>query len=475
MATRKSVQGWWPRLATAVGLTVALALPAAPPVGAASLSVTTTNDELNSDGDCSLREAIRAANLNVPVDACPAGGSGLDTINLPAGTYKLSVGGANEDAAATGDLDLTGTLKLQGAGVTATIIDAQDLDRVFDVLAGATVTLSRLTIQNGTAPDGGGARNAGALVLQNVTVQNNAAVQQCPTSGCKEPIGGRGGGLYNTGTLSLTNTSLVQANSAVGCCFSALSGANQGGGVYNAGTLLLNDTMLNDNQVYNDSGPNPTSGGGLYNAGTATLSKTTLRGNLVQQCCGGGIDNLGTLKLTNVTLASNQALFGHGGGLLNEGTATLNNVTIALNSADPNHGCSPACQGGGLNNAGTLYLTNSLIANNTGAGPDCAGTVISQGYNLIENTNKCTVTGSPLGNIYGQDPLLAPLQANGPTWTFYPRTGSPAIDAGNPAQPGSGGNACPLLDQRGTTRPLDGDFNGTRICDIGAVEHHQTT
>ncbi len=47
---------------------------------------------------------------------------------------------------------------------------------------------------------------------------------------------------------------------------------------------------------------------------------------------------------------------------------------------------------------------------------------------------------------------------------------SPAIDAGNPADPGSGGDACEATDQLGTPRPADGDCDGTAVCDIGAIE-----
>src|SRR5438876_12321819 len=70
-------------------------------------TVNTTNDELNTDGDCSLREAVIAANTNTAVDACPAGSStATDTITLMDGaTYVLSIAGS-EDAAVMGDLDL---------------------------------------------------------------------------------------------------------------------------------------------------------------------------------------------------------------------------------------------------------------------------------------------------------------------------------------------------------------------------------
>ena len=122
------------RLGVAAALLVGLPLSMAPaPVAqAATLTVTTATDELNADGDCSLREAIRAANLDMRVDACLAG-SGADSITLPAGTYTLGIGGRGEDGAATGDLDITGALTLTGAGASATIISAHGLDRVFEI------------------------------------------------------------------------------------------------------------------------------------------------------------------------------------------------------------------------------------------------------------------------------------------------------------------------------------------------------
>src|SRR5687767_1162009 len=92
------------RLLTAflVAVVSMLSLPVA---YAATITVTTTTDELNSDGDCSLREAIRAANLDRGVDACPAG-TATDTITLPPGTYTLTIPGGDEDGALTGDLDI---------------------------------------------------------------------------------------------------------------------------------------------------------------------------------------------------------------------------------------------------------------------------------------------------------------------------------------------------------------------------------
>src|SRR6476659_7405656 len=82
-----------------------------PPAYAATIDVTTFTDNLINNGDCSLREAIQAANTDSAVDACPAG-SGADTIQLLAGTYTLSIVGANEDMNQTGDLDILGNLTI---------------------------------------------------------------------------------------------------------------------------------------------------------------------------------------------------------------------------------------------------------------------------------------------------------------------------------------------------------------------------
>jgi CSLREA domain-containing protein len=127
-------------LALLVGAASALSLTGGGPAHAATITVNTTNDELNSDGDCSLREAIQAANTDATVDACTTG-SGADTITLPAGTYTLSLAGASEDANATGDLDITSVITIDGADAASTTIDGGGLDRVLDVRPSGGATL----------------------------------------------------------------------------------------------------------------------------------------------------------------------------------------------------------------------------------------------------------------------------------------------------------------------------------------------
>ena len=145
-------------LLSAVALVLALG---GAPAYASTIAVNTTDDELNADGDCSLREAIQAANTDAAVDACTPG-SGADTLQLPAGTYTLSIPGAEEDSNQTGDLDIASDLTLAGIGAASTIIDGNHLDRVVHVVGG-TVTISRITLQHGGLLTGIGTCNGAGI------------------------------------------------------------------------------------------------------------------------------------------------------------------------------------------------------------------------------------------------------------------------------------------------------------------------
>ena len=152
--------------------------------------VTTTVDELNTDGDCSLREAIQAVNLGVGVDACRAGDA-LTIIELPPGVYTLTLTGANEDDNTTGDLDILTSVTINGSGATSTVIDGNRSDRVMQVHADAAVVINNLTIRNGKAPNGA----------------------DTEAGGSDAQAGQNGGGIANAGVLSI-NASVITGNSA---------------------------------------------------------------------------------------------------------------------------------------------------------------------------------------------------------------------------------------------------------------------
>jgi len=165
---------------------------------AATIVVDTTADEMDGspgNEDCSLREAVENANNDNGAQADCDAGSGADIILLPAGEYRLT-GASREEFNLTGDLDIMADLTIVGAGYMTTKIQAGSsspvggggcgdcVDRVLDILEGATVNLSNLTIRYGKAPDGtsslhgssgGGINNEGDLTLDNCVVTLNHA------------------------------------------------------------------------------------------------------------------------------------------------------------------------------------------------------------------------------------------------------------------------------------------------------------
>ena len=142
----------------------------------------------DATGHISLRSAIQAADAQ----------GGSNTIIVPSGTFTLTIAGAGEDASATGDLDITGNLTIKGKSSASTIIDGNNLDRVFQILSGK-VSISNVTIQHGRAvSDGGGILNSGGKVtLSSVAILNNVATGINGIAGANGigggPVGGAGG------------------------------------------------------------------------------------------------------------------------------------------------------------------------------------------------------------------------------------------------------------------------------------------
>ncbi len=168
-----------------------------------------------ADGSCTLRAAIMQANAT----------TGADTITLPAGTYTLTRVGFDDNASA-GDLDITESLTINGAGSTLTIVDGNGIvtnDRVFHILITAEkVTMSGLTIRKGVAsadstPKGNGGGicredDSGASTrefhLNDVIIEENSAANG-------------GGGLYAFGGLVDLKNTIIRGNITPG----------QGGGI----------------------------------------------------------------------------------------------------------------------------------------------------------------------------------------------------------------------------------------------------
>lgn len=517
-------RNWIPYYMLVAALVLGALMFATPTRAASTITVTTTGDVIASDGLCSLREAIIAANMDSAFSDCPAG-SGADRIEfsseLPApATIVLTNSGAGENSALTGDLDITGTLTVSGAGTGQAILDGDDADRVFQVLPGARVTISDVTIRNGNpgvADDGGGIAIdlTGVLTVTNSTVISNTAL----TGGGIKVLGrltakdssieaNRGGGISNDGgRLDLSNVQIANNTRGYGIRnqnWASLTfeggqvSNNQGGGIYNttSSATLRNLTIANN-----------TNGGGVHNSG-GTLTRLTMNQCLVisnTAASGGGIFNEGVGAVANIydTRISGNAATASGGGVFNNGSMTLNSSTVDHNQARSGGGIehfggtlrltndtlsnnSASDNGGGLYNEGSAILKNVTLSLNTASDPENGGNIFndnaqlsignsivahagaagncgtndgflnSLGHNL-DDDNTCGFGAT--GDIVNADPLLGPLQDNGghtPTHALLP--GSPAIDAGDCS------NGTVTEDQRGLPRPQGA------ACDIGAYE-----
>lgn len=431
-----------------LGLGVALGVPGRV-AEAATYVVDTTSDNAGltactaSPGDCSLRGAIIAANA--------AGGS--DTITVPAGTYNLTIAGANENASATGDLDITSDLTINGNSAATTIIDAQDIDRVIDLIVPASatinVTLNNLTIQNGTnvgtsteSSGGGIAMRSIATSLGSVNFTLNSSIVQNNINNTVGSGGGLGLSRSATGAAPVIgiNNSTIIGNSTTG------TSSGNGAGIFcSTCSLIINNSLIANNTQAANASSGAVGGAGLYltgTAGSATINHSTISGNTTNSS-GGGL-------------------------LIASGTATLNFVTAANNTADNDN--DGGGNGGGLFqfSTGVLNIQSSLIAGNddksTPANDDCGGTITSQGYNAV-----ATGTGCPSGGT-GDDATAAAPSAladnGGATQTQAISGGHAAIDN---VPSGSGGCiASTTRDQRGVIR-ADGSGGGS-ACDAGAYE-----
>ncbi len=376
-----------------------------------------TNDGV-CDADCSFREAITAA-VNAAGDDIVAFNG---TVFGSSQTIVLSLGEIIINA--------SGTLTINGPGADLVTIDGNFASRILTVNL-ATVTINGMTFTKG--------------------------------NGVSTISTGRAGAIYNAGGTTVINNSVITGNTAA-----------NGGGLNNssAGTpavpanLTINNSIVSNNTA---SG----SGGGMQNfsTSTVTINNSLFMGNISNGTTGGGGGQFnGGVIITNSTFANNSAPSGAGGGMQSNGTlgTILTNVTISGNSASTN--------GGGIHRGTTnvnFFIRNSIVAGNNGisTSPDVTnstGGINSEGNNIIGNVG--TSTGWETSDLLNTNPLLGSLANNGgPTMTFLPMAGSPAIDAGqncvldlscatnNPP-------AAVTTDQRGVARP-----SGATV-DIGSVE-----
>ena len=357
----------------------------------ATFTVNTTADALDavpgngicatSGAACSLRAAIQEANAR----------PGADTIVVPAGTYSLGIPPRNQNDITTGDLDVTESVAITGAGAGATIVDGgappagappevRGIDRVFEVLAdGGAVSFAGLTVSDGYAAEYGGAiaNNSTAVIdVAGSTLSGNVAgksggaidnhlggavhVRSSSVSGnfARET----GGAISNNrdGVLTVVDSTVSSNGAAVVGLDEALVGA--GAIANNAELDAVGSIVVNDSELSGNRAGGGRSGAAIYNdgGGSVTVDRTTFTKNIAA-ADGGAIANVaGEMTVTDSDFSENAAT--NGGAILagdNAGTATVSRSSFTSNSATGNGG---AISSGGL---GALTVAEGTFTNNS--------------------------------------------------------------------------------------------------------------
>ncbi len=365
------------------------------------------------------------------------------------GTLRSEVALANDDPnslivfapgvagviALQSELDLSASMVILGPGVGVVQIDGGGASRLFSVPApDVQVTLSGLTLQNGTAlndPNGVTSGAGGAVYSA-----GNLALTGCAFSGNGATYGGAvycGGYLTADGCTFSGNSAGEGAGGAVysatllrvsGCTFSG-NAAFYAGGLYSSSSGIMTACTLSGNAATGSESGNSGAGGGVYNDGQLTLSACVITGN---NAYGGSADNGGP--------------GGAGGGVYSDGILLLTGCTVSANAALPNGGSNDTGLGGGADNQGTFYLDDDIFYGDAAAsGPEIANdTADSPGASV--QAAACDIRGSGSDgtggfgqNILDIDPLFVrPVHTGGAgdPGDLHLRDDSPCILAGTP-------------------------------------------
>ena len=399
-------------------------------------------------GSCTLRAAIMEAN------ALP----GADTVEIPSGTYTLTLAGTDENGGATGDLDITEDLTIAGAGAGVTIVDGNSIDRVFHVVGSANVEIHDLTITGGEAETGGGIHTEYDLAIFDsifggnlATFRGGGVFSDSPglltitrTVFTGNSADAAGGGLYAVGgTLEVSESAFTDneapfdaaglvAINGTGPELIEVTNSDFTGNIGRGLFIVAQDGVLQDLEIHDNTGggagawavgnglvdatrlnvtgnTNVSNGGGLQFSSSFPSSEVHLSSSTVSDNSawyGAGIDNSALLTVTDTVISGNTAETIYGGGLFNANEFVLNNVEITGNSA-------PNDDGGGIWSTGAATINNSTIsgngANNGGGIYNSAGPMTITATTITDNTS--TSRGGGIHNIDGPVNLLNTIVA----------------------------------------------------------------
>ena len=435
---------------------------------------------INVDDDCSLAEAITAANTDMATGLCTAG-SGDDIIQVVGPNTDLFIGASVGPSTLSGNVGLpiiTSNITIEGNGLNIQATpQGSDFFRVFEI------------IPPPPPPD---SKNRGVLPTVSFTLRDTTVTGAVDTLGASGLLGyfadvnlencnfnrNWGGVFIAYGSTQIDNT-VIRHNNKTDLGAPLAAGLN----LVNT-TASINNSSIVDNQVYyttlaprsperqalrGGGGPFATGGIAITNPSSVTITNSTISGNAARY--GGGIGIFGNMSTTTIT-AANSFLKGNHRGVF-PSTLSISNSTITNNSA---------YLGGGIINISDLADTSiqgSIIAGNKASLADFGreiyntepNTFTLDNYNLVGNDNDPGLILAELGptDIRNRDEttdVLYPLTLSNEQFLHPIKAGSQIID-GLPLITGCFGL---VSDQEQNPRALDGDGNGSFLCDVGAFE-----
>ncbi len=450
--------------------------------------------------DCSLREAITAAN----------GRPGADRVVLGRGRYRMEIPGNGNDDNATGDFDIVDEVKILGRGAKRTTVDGVGIDRVFSLLTFSPHSLEGMTIRGGSAAGsvGGGVFIGPSdatfrdLVVKDNTATHGAGISSVSTdlriirSTLKNNLAdGRGGALRLRSGVQVPEASIVAStienNSAASgggidvdstnesifteeprltiskSSISSNTSSGPGGGIASsAASLRIKKTSIVANTALEGGGIDLRPGPELP---VTTIEASTISGNEATNKAGGiladgnpfsGADypDEPDLSVLNSTIAGNSANNDAGGVMGdNEAKVDIKNSSIGYNVANFDNIGGAVAGGVYQHSNATFSINDSVLASNSvgqgGDDPDCSATQVFSGAgNVISSMTGCSVSFTEPFNAYSASTIAKNLADNGgPTETMKVPAGSAAIGFAND---------CPSRDQRGKRRPDNCDSGG---------------
>lgn len=380
--------------------------------------------------DCTLRDAITAANEDKATGGCVAG-TGADTIVLEAGATYVLTAVDNDTAGPTGLPVIDSDIQIEGNGARIERSPEAPAFRLLYIGPSGILTLRGLALvnglsgnseQSGTSFDGGGIYNAaGTVVLEDIQGLSGNATGDVSLGASPflfTRSSGRGGGIYNSGHLTIRK-SLVDANRTgngdpPSPDHQAPGPAGDGGAIYNVGSMTVESSVISANATgfggglgtgtvygYGESGG---SGGGIYNAGSMTVRNSRISSNRAGH---GGLEDYGGAG-------------GGGGGIFNGQGAVLNLLDSSVDgnragkggdAGFPEYGGGAGGDGGGVQNVGgTVALIRTTVSGNsagsgghqayssTEVGPGgSGGGIFSSGAGGSLTIDNSTVSGNSTG------------------------------------------------------------------------------